>query len=196
LGINGTGMNYVYSGSGRINRSVSLLTNPSYVQATGLVLLGTPAQSYSLSIWIKPTVITSGTIIHVSALSTGRGWCIPMLGFTSGGAIGVVGWNGSSLSLTGPTAVANVWTHLAVTYSLTIGLRLWVSGVQYGSALGPFSYAATGSPVIVTLGSSLTGINYCPSGIITMGQYQGYMDEFQLYSRELSASDISNLANP
>jgi len=196
LHINGTGAHYAYSSSGRVNLCLSLLNNPSYVEATALVLLGTSGQSYSFSIWIKPTVITNGTIIHVSSLTTGLGWCFPMLGFTSGGAIGVQGWNGSSVSLTGPIATANVWTHLAITYSSSNGIRFWVSGTQYGSASGPFSYAAPNAPVTVTLGSSLSGASSCPSTSIVMGQYHGYIDEFQLYSRELSAADITSLANP
>jgi hypothetical protein len=197
LGINGTGTNYAYSSSGRVNQCLSLLTNPSYFQATGLVLLGTSSQSYSFSVWIKPSVTNSGTIIHVSASATGAGsWCIPMLGFTSGGAIGVQGYNGNTVSLTGPIVTANVWTYLTVTYSSSNGLRLWVNGSQYGSASAPYSYAAANAPITVTLGSSLSGTGYCVTNVIVMGQYHGYMDEFQLYSRELSAADISNLANP
>jgi hypothetical protein len=195
LGINGTGTNYAYSSSGRVNQCLSLLTNPSYFQATGLVLLGTSSQSYSFSIWIKPSVTNSGTIIHVSSSTTGLGWCVPMLGFTSGGAIGVQGYNGSSVSLTGPIVTANVWTYLTVTYSSSNGIRLWVNGTQYGSASGPYNYAAANAPVTLTLGSSLSG-TICIPGVIVIGQYHGYMDEFKLYSRELTAADILNLANP
>jgi hypothetical protein len=158
--------------------------------------LGVIDQSFSLSIWIKPLVTNSGTIIFVSASPTGVGWCLPMLGFTSGGAIGVAGWNGNSVSLTGPIVTANVWTYVAATYSLSNGLRIWINGTQYGSASAPFSYVAANGPVILTLGSSLSGTSSCYAGVSVMGQYLGYIDEFQFYSRELSAADISNLANP
>ena len=73
LGINGTGVNYTFSNAGRMNQSLSLSINGSYVQATGLVLLGTSGQSYSFSIWIKPTIVTEGTLIHVSQNTTGFG---------------------------------------------------------------------------------------------------------------------------
>jgi hypothetical protein len=196
LHINATGAHYSYSSSGRVSLCLALINTPSYIQASALVLLGTPGQSYSFSIWIKPTVITNGTIIHVSSLASGLGWCFPALGFTSGGAIGVQGWNGSAVSLTGPTATPNVWTHLAITYSSSNGISFWVSGTQYGSASGPYNYSTPNSPVIVTIGSSLSGASSCPSTSIVMGQYHGYIDQFQLYSRELSASDITSLANP
>jgi hypothetical protein len=197
LGINGTATNCGYSNSGRVNHSLSLLNNPSYVQATGLVLLGTTGQSYSFSIWIKPLVTKNATIIHVSTTAVGSGgWCIPMLGFTSGGAIAAESWNGTSVSVIGPIVNANAWTHVAVTYSLSNGLRIWISGTQYGSASALFSYAAANGPVIVTLGSSLAGTGFCVTDAIVAGQYHGYIDEFQLYSRELSAADITSLANP
>jgi hypothetical protein len=198
LGINGTGENYSYSASGRVNQCLSLLNNQSYVQATGLVLLGTSSQSYSFSIWINPTVVTQGTIIHVSESTSGLdSCCLPMLGFTSAGNIGVQSWNSTLVIYTGPVVIANVWTHIAITYSLLNGLNLWINGTQYGSGVIAYNYIAGGIPVTVTLGSSLNGTGVCaPTGIINMGQYYGYMDEFELYSRELSSIDISNLANP
>ncbi|CAF4617103.1 unnamed protein product [Rotaria socialis] len=176
LGINGTGTTISYSTSGRVNNCLSLLSSSSYVQATNLVLLGTVAQSYSFSIWIKPNAVAGGTIVHVSSGTTGHGgWCIPMLGFTSSG---------------------NVGTHLAVTYGPSDGLRLYVNGAQYGSASGSYTYQAAGTPVSLLLGSSLSGLWWCASGVITMGQYNGYIDEFELYSRELSAANVYSLANP
>ena len=195
LGINATGTNVSYS-TGRVNQSLAVLVTPSFVQVTGLVLLGTQGQAYSLAIWIKPTATAGGTIIHVSQFASGVGWCIPMLGFTSSGMVGVQGWNGSGVSLTGPLITANVWTHLAVTYGASNGIRMWVNGVQYGAASGGFTYMAATVPVIATLGSSTTGTGYCNTGTITMGQFRGYLDEFRLYSRELSSSDVSALANP
>ena len=195
LGINGTGVNYTFSNAGRMNQSLSLSINGSYVQATGLVLLGTSGQSYSFSIWIKPTIVTEGTLIHVSQNTTGFGWCIPMLGFTNTSQIGVQSWNLSSVGLIGPVITPDVWTHITVTYSSTNGLRLWINGTQYGSNTSPYNYAAADAPVTVTIGSSLGG-TLCATGTIKMGQYYGYVDEFQLYSRELSSSDIYNLANP
>ena len=195
LHINGTGFNVSYS-TGRMNQSLALLSSPSFVQATGLVLLGTQGQAYSLAIWIRPIVTAGGTIIHVSSLATGVGWCIPMLGLTSTGNIAVQSWNGTVVLLTGPTVIANVWTHLAATYGSTNGLRLWVNGAQYGAASGGYTFMAATVPVTAILGSSYNGIDACRTIAITMGQFYGYLDEFRLYSRELSSGDVSALANP
>ena len=195
LAINGSGVSFSYFNSGRVNQSLALLVNSSYVQATGLVLLGTSSQPYSFSIWIRPTVVNRGTIINVSGTAAGLGWCIPMLGFTSAGGINAHGWNSSPVTLTGPTAVTNVWTHLAVTYSPVNGLRLYVNGTQWGPGSAPYNYTAANVSVTLTLGSSLNGTGICTTGNITAGQYFGYLDQFELYSRELTASYVLGLAN-
>ena len=195
LGINTTGTGYSYSASGQHNQGLSLFGSLSYIQATGLTLLGTADQPYSMAIWINPTVVAGGTIIHVSGSPNGMNWCIPMLGFSNTGRIGGQSWNGNLISISGSFVAANVWTHLVLTYGPTNGIRLWVNGIQSGSGSGSFTYSAAGSPVVVTLGSSLSGTGRCATNTVTVGQYRGYMDDFQLYSRELSASDIFALAN-
>jgi len=196
LKINGTGLNYQFINPGRVNYSLSLSVNQSYVQATGLVLLGIDKQSHSFSLWIKPTNISGGTIIHVSRFVTGDGWCFPLLGFSNSSNLIVQSWNSSSVTLVGPVITVNVWTHIAITYSTSNGTRLWINGNQYGSSSGAFNYVTPNVPVVVTIGSSLDGQNSCSSGGIEMGQYFGEIDEFQLYSRELSSTDINSLANP
>jgi hypothetical protein len=39
-------------------------------------------------------------------------------------------------------------------------------------------------------------LNTCASGVITTGQYSGLFDEFQLYPRELSTTEVMDLAIP
>ena len=195
LGINGSGFNYSYTNSCRVNQCLALLNSPSYIQVKGLVLLGTSIQSYSFSLWIKPINTTGGTIIHVSGTSIGLGWCIGMLGFSNSGGIYAQSWPGGVVAVAGPTIAVNVWTHVAITYSAPNGLRLWINGTQYGSGSVPFNYGAAGLPVFATIGSCLSGTGCSASGMIN-GQYYGYIDEFKLYSRELSSTDIYNLANP
>ena len=153
-------------------------------------------QAHSYSIWINPIVINRGSVVHVSSSTGGDGWCVPVIGFTNASLIVAQTWNGGAVTVTGPLATANVWTHIAVTYSPSLGLRLFINGTQYGSATGPVIYAAASMPVAVTFGSSLNGTVGCTSGGIAKGQYYGYLDQFSVYSRELSASDVLALANP
>ncbi|CAF2154932.1 unnamed protein product [Rotaria magnacalcarata] len=109
LGINGSGVNYSYTYSGRVCLGLSLSTTASYAQVQGLVLLGTSGEAYSMAIWSNPIINTVGTIIHVSATVTGGIWSMPMLGFTNTGRIGVHGCStGGSILLTEPIVASNV----------------------------------------------------------------------------------------
>lgn len=63
------------------------------------------------------------------------------------------------------------------------------------------SYTSSGKVSILTLGNPLqanqtsSGGN-CRSQSIVPSRYSGYMDEFRVYSRELTAADIYELADP
>ena len=194
LGINGSGSNFQFTASGRAGQGLDLSNTPSYVQAAGLVYLGTDNQPYSLSIWINPMTTTGGTIIHVSSATTNIPWSMPMLGFTSAGNVGAQGCSASAaISLTGPVVPIAAWTHLTVTYSPSNRLRLWVNGTQFGSPSAIFNSSTIDASVTITLGASVGNNSVCTSGVITRGQYSGSMDEFRLFSRELNATDVWNL---
>ena len=166
----------------------------SYFRLSGLVLLGRINQSYSLAIWIRPSVLKNSTIIHVSANSTGAGWCVPMLTLTSSGYFRAMAWSGSAETIDGPPTSVNQWTHAAITYSINNGLRLYVNGTLRNSSL-LFFYAASGTANYLFLGSSLVGTSYCGSPPIFNGQYAGLLDELWVHSRELTSGQVFDLAN-
>jgi hypothetical protein len=198
LGINGIGTSYSYISSGRVNQALSLTGSSSYVQITGLTRLGTNAWPYSVAIWINPTSLAGGTIMHLSSRTDGaqtNGWCLPIMGLTSSGQIAIVSWSGNDVPVTGPVVPLNVWTHVVATYSSTNGEQLYVNGTLRNSA-SAYSFSAGGVPMTITLGSSLLGVGVCHTGTIQMGRFYGYLDEFYVYSRELTASEVSALANP
>jgi len=66
-----------------------------------------------------------------------------------------------------------------------------MSGTLYDHS-SPFSYAASGMPMTVTLGQALNGDN-CLHGTIRSGYYRGQIDEFYIYSRELSQAHVTSL---
>ena len=88
----------------------------------------------------------------------------------------------------------NVWTHITITYSSRNGLILYINGTFYGTT-GEMSYRASEETSILTLGNSLDG-SACYRGSITSDAYVGDIDEFRVYSRELNAMDVDELANP
>ena len=181
---------------GRLGQSF-LFNNPSaYFQTTGLVLLGQSYSPYSFAMWIRPIIsITNGTILHVSADTVGTGWCLPMIGFSALGQIIAIGWNGGVMQVTGPVATLGRWTHIAVTYSSSNGLRLYVNAVFIGQT-GAYTFSSSGVPMVATLGQSLNGQNLCARGSVMPGNYRGQIDEFAIYSRELTSADVTALANP
>jgi hypothetical protein len=105
------------------------------------------------------------------------------------------GYNGAAvIQVTGPVLTVGQWVHIVQSYSSTNGLRLYVNGVFYGQS-GGYSYGSYGAPMVITLGQSLSG-NACAHSVLVPGYYQGEIDEFYIYSRELSQADVTTLANP
>lgn len=169
-----------------------------WIQATGFVLLGQNSQPFTLSLWISRTTSGGGTLIHFSQLSNGQGWCVDLLGFSSSGQIVATFWYTTVLKVVGQVIPMNTWTHIASTYSSSNGGRLYVNGTLIGNTGAPQFYSS-GSSMIITLGSELQGISFysggsCNFGSISPGQYYGLMDEFRVYSRELTATEVASLA--
>lgn len=137
-----------------------------------------------------------GTIVHVSPSSGATTWSMPILGFLSTGQIAAQGCSSSgTIAVTGPIPMLGVWTHIALTYSLSTRLRLWINGTQIAMSTSSFASSTIDAPVTITLGSSPIGAaGSCAATSIVMGQYAGLLDEFELYSRELTATEIIALA--
>ncbi|CAF4081450.1 unnamed protein product [Adineta steineri] len=192
LRINGTANN-VSLASGRVGQGLIFNSSSSYYQLYGFPVLGTSNHPYSISLWIQRTSTGGGSLVHVSAQSNGGGWCTDFIGFSSSGQIIGDVFNGASKDVIGPVLSTNVWVHVATTFSTTNGARLYVNGSLIGST-GATTYVGSGGLNTVTLGSSL--VTGCSANSSVPGTFYGYLDEFRLYSRELSAADVTTLANP
>ncbi|CAF4203641.1 unnamed protein product [Adineta steineri] len=176
---------------GKLDQGLQFSLSSSYYQISGYVLLGVNSNSFSMSLWVQRTSTGGGTLVHYSTQTDGQGWCTVPLGFSSAGNIIATAWNPNN-QVTGPVLSVNTWTHIATTYSRTHGLTLYVNGVYVGST-GIQNNDAPGTPVILTLGNSLSG-GGCNSQSIATGTYYGYLDEFRVYSRKLSATEVSALS--
>ncbi|CAF4125869.1 unnamed protein product [Adineta steineri] len=175
---------------GKVNQALNFSLSSSYYQIPGYVLLGVRSRSYSMSLWVQRTSTGGGTLVHYSVQTDGGGWCTVPMGFSSAGNIIATAW-GPNNQVTGPVLSANTWTHIATTYSQANGLTLYVNGVSVGGT-GAQTNDGPGKPVFLTLGNSLSG-GGCNSQSITTGPFYGYLDEFRVYSRELSAREVSAL---
>ena len=122
------------------------------------------------------------------------GWCLPSIGFSSNGSIVAQSWLNAAVSVIGPQIPTNNWTHIVETWSSTNGLRLYVNGALYGSAVMA-TYVIGQVSMCLFLGTSGFGTN-CYTGQIVMGSYSGALDEFYVYNRELTATEVCPLAHP
>ena len=130
----------------------------------------------------------------MSTYPNGTGWSLPMIGMNNAGQLTALSWDGSYyVKVTSPFVSANSWTHVASTYSLTDGLRLYVNG-SFSNASVPFLYEGSWEPNNLIVGSPRAFI-YSTWWPQMVGQYSGAFDELQVYSRELNAGEINALAN-
>jgi hypothetical protein len=196
--------------AGRVGQAISFVSNTSYFQSDCFPRTRPNYPAFSVSMWINPTSITGGgSLVHISTLSNGNGTCYDLLGLTSSGAIvaqWLNAWNNLN-STSGAIIPANTWTHIAVVYQSSNGVRIYING-QYSSSssnTGSFNvYESAASPLpwYMTLGNispagSLTPVN-CLSGspAVASGAFLGAIDEFRLYNRDLNTEELCVLANP
>ena len=165
----------------------------------------TAYNAYTMTMWIRPTVTTSGTLVHLSTASNGGGICYDLLVFSPTGSL-VLQHITSTLVMFGiatNTITANVWTHLALMYSAASGLRIFINGqiVAISSSATSIGYYDPGPPLFITLGnisplgSSTALACNTSSTTIASGFYNGWMDDFRLYNRELNSEELCALIN-
>ena len=194
--INGLAVGLSSGDGGRVGQSYLFNSTSAYFQVTSLLLLGYSYSPFSFAMWLRPvgSVTNGGTILHVSSANDGTGWCLKLIGLNSLGQIIAAGYDGSTTpQVTGPVLTVGIWVHIAYTYSQTNGIRLYVNGALYGQT-SAFIHAKPNAPLTVTLGQALNG-GPCGQGTFVNGNYRGQIDEFGVYSRELSQSDVTALAN-
>lgn len=185
-----------YVSLGRSLQAVSLSgTNSSYFQISDITSIGIVNRPFSISLWIRPRS-SSGVLLHVSSEANGRGWCIPFIGFTANGSIVTQMQNGAIRFVTGPSIpLSPIWTHIVQTWSPINGLRLYVNNVLVASTMVmATSYTASSLSNYITLGNMLEGVGICPAGAFgSLTPFNGDVDEFRIYAREINADDVCSL---
>ncbi len=171
-------------------------SSSSFFQASGFLGLGVANQPFSFSFWVQPQSI-AGTLVHISTDTLGTTSCVSFIGFASNGSLiaqvktssGYVAVSYSSLSLFS-------FSHIVQTWSPTNGLRLYVNDVLVNSVVAT-TYSATSTWInYITLGGCLSGCVSCAAvtgNKISPGPFTGAIDDFRVYSRELTANDVCTL---
>jgi Concanavalin A-like lectin/glucanases superfamily len=130
----------------------------------------------------------------------GGSWCLPFMGFDNTNHFVVQTWSTSGVQyflLNSAILSLNTWTHIAMTYSNTNGLLLYVNGTMMNTIGLNLEYKASDGINAITIG---TGLNQstCAAATtqISSSQFNGKIDELRVYARELSSGEILNMANP
>ena len=154
------------------------------------------------SVWVKTTQSSEGILM---SFDRSEYWRLAVGGDGSNaGKIFFGSANGSGyVDVYGQTSISDgAWHHLAVTYSTSYGeVRVYLDGVLDHSQSAHSSQAlGTGITRFGTFSTNNedSSFNTMESGSRSM-RFSGLIDEARIYSRALSASEISilyNLANP
>ncbi len=121
-----------------------------------------------------------------------------MIGFSNTGLLTIQTWSGSSVyatSLINKRLPLNIWIHVSMTYSTRNGIQLFVNGSLVNMNNNYTDYSASGEFCTIVIGTCLQP-NACGGyqTEIVPSQFQGKIDELKIFSRELSTSEIEQLA--
>jgi hypothetical protein len=197
--LNGTAVNTVTI-PGRVNQAIRIIAS-AYFQIYGVynVPYGVNnTRSFSISMWIYPTVGNSSTFVQLFSTTLVNNQCVNLLGiyspFGSEGQIVVQTTNSAQSVMTGPYVVPNNWTHVSLTFSTTNGYTLYTNGIAFAATgpAGTFTTSSSNSFAYLFVGY----YSSCSSSVSSGYAYQGSIDELYLHNRELTQADITGLANP
>jgi hypothetical protein len=189
--------NYVVIPGGIINQAISFSgSSNSYFQAQGFTSIGTPNQSFSISFWISPYVL-SGTLVQTTESVTSPGYCFPFLGFSSNGSLAAqIYAGGSSMFVAlGPILpLSPSWTLIVQTWSSTNGLQLYMNNILVSSVPTASTFAASGQTLNYLILGNCANSCACTSGAVSApGPFLGDIDDWRIYSRELTVIDVCSL---
>lgn len=139
------------------------------------------ATAWTVAAWVRPTSVSDWRTVVMKEYSTSALGLSYALYASDGAGRAWAGFSTTSAtrSVEGGTITANAWQHIATTYDGST-LRLYKDGVQVTSG------AASGNPAATTSALRIGG-NAVPG----WGEYfAGTIDEVQIYSRALSASEV------
>ncbi|GAA2851257.1 hypothetical protein Acy02nite_34710 [Actinoplanes cyaneus] len=170
--------------TGRTGGAVLLNGSDAYVDLPSGILTG--ATAFTIAFWVRLDAVTTWS--RVFDLGTGTGAYLFLTPRSSAGTARYAitsGGAGAEQQINAPAALpAGAWTHVAVTHTGTLGV-LYVNGAE----------AARNSALTVAPGA----LGATTQNWIGRSQYAGdpylaaALDDFRVYSRALSASEISQL---
>lgn len=183
---NGTVTNATLTASGILGSAYSLDGTADYITASPPSTLFDGQSQFSVSCWVKPTTVSSYKCIACNRTNTDiKHWVLyrnsGTLGFDIYGSVSSFGTT-SSIGLS-----AGSWHHIVGTYNSGVS-KLYVNGVFGGSS-------TSGTITTMgTLGSTTLRIGRNTESAGTQ-DFNGIVDEFGIWKRELTSTEVTNLYN-
>jgi hypothetical protein len=172
----GTGSMYFPTRSTNQSGSCIKVTSSFSLASSGYV---------SVAFWVYPTYSSTSWDWYYMFATSGGGYF--GMQFSGGTNLSLAINGGNFLNSSNTTVTLNTWTHIVAIYSITGGTCYFYKNN---------SLVGTGNS-----NSSIASYNLTNNYIGTQGQtwgdptFQGYMDEFRVYTRLLSTQEITSLYN-
>jgi hypothetical protein len=156
--------------------------------ATSLNITG----ALTLSVWVKPNNVAGPAQVLVSkesyrSAASAQQWVLALNTFGGEKDFNFEVSNGTKILgkvSVGDAAVTGEWTHVAGTYNGSDQVCLYINGVSIG---------CTTSPEFGTLRSGPSNPKIATNSWFTQQYYTGALDDVRIYSRALSAAEISEV---
>lgn len=212
--------NLITNVPGRIKQAYAFQYEYSFFQSLAFTAFDS-SEPFSVSFWVYPFVVTGGTLVRIATGIRGDGEsCFDMLGFSTTGQLAAglfSNWDAArcpypnnasypckgTAGITGSTMLVNTWSHIVLTYSSNNGMALYMNGTLQGvtGSFGSFphtdfDYRNVNLRPYMTVGNARTNgsIPGCLGGnAISPASYQGLIDDFRMYSREITKTEICSL---
>lgn len=184
----------------KVNNSTALVFNSASSQwaidTAGYGTLLNTASGFTYDLWFYPITVNGTLITEYSNNTANSGWQDAQMGITSSGNLNTGVYNGSGAglnpSISGPVITANKWYHCVLVYDGSTTITEYVNGVNAGSVT--FSLTKLnppgGTPYATYLSLAHTDSTGYYIGGVT-GYFNGYIGAWKMYSRALSATEVS-----
>jgi len=182
---NGTDTSITYSaGNGKIGQGAGFNGSSRISLPSGAYISAT---AFSLSAWIKiSSNPASAAQVLTSDSDANRRW---QFGVNPEGTIRFIRFNDansviSNFNSTG-TVTNNTWHHIVAVFDNSVGSKIYINGTQDGSDAVTTSNKITSGTVAFGSQTNTTPLEY----------FTGSIDEGAIYSRALSALEVTSLYN-
>jgi len=174
----------------KVNNATVLVfngTNQWGIDTTGYGALLNTGAGFTYDLWVRPnSVSTRSLIVEYDNNTATSGWQDSQIAFVSSTINGGVYHGVGNTYITGPTYTAPGWYHIILTYDGVNTTTLYVNGVSQGSTTSTKANPPTAT--YLSLAKSDTTALYLGG---STNYFAGQVGAFKLYSRALSATEVT-----